>query len=171
MIATLTGRFFRQVGPVRSVDTGVSAEQIRDSARDGEAHGVCRAKQFDAHHGAGEGSVGGSGEDRDKTKSCEEIDRCAEENREGVAEGGADKEKRRDLAALKTAAERNGAEQKFPPPAPRRGAVDVERRENRHRPAVRRRDANPKVVAGADEMDQRDDHHAVSVQQRQRAIL
>ena len=119
-----------------------------------------RAEQFQAHDGAGERRVGRAGKDRDEAERGEQIDGGAEEKGERVAEGGADEEERRDFAAFESAAERDGGEEQFPPPAPRRGAAGGERGKNGDGVRVGRGDPEAEVIARAYEPDQPDDQYA-----------
>ncbi len=50
------------------------------------------AEQLDAHDDGGVGRLGGGGEESDHPHSCEEIDRCVQEPREGISERGSNEE-------------------------------------------------------------------------------
>ena len=135
------------------VNPPVARPDVTAAAGHGQEHGVLRPEKFHTHDRAGQGRVGGPGENGDEAEGGQEGRWDAEQVAEGAAERRADEEQRRHLAALEAGAERYGREHQLPKESP---IVHAPRQEG----LLDDGDAQPQVVARADQPDQADDDQA-----------
>ena len=112
--------------PLGMVDAGVAAEVIGGETGDRVIERVFGAEELGAHDGARYRGIGGAGEDGDKAQTRQQVYGCAGDRGDGIAEGGAYEEERRDLSAFETGAQGNGGEEQFPEPTEGGGAARLE---------------------------------------------
>src|ERR1700733_12402504 len=96
----------------------MAAADIGEETSDRDIDRMGRAEELDAHDRAGKRRVRRAGENRDEAKCREEVGRCAEQARQGIAESRPDEEKRRDLAAFEAAAQGHDREDDLERPGP-----------------------------------------------------
>ena len=90
------------------INARVTAEVISGKTGNGVVEDVFASKEFRAHDRAGDGGVGGAGENGDEPEAGQQIDGSAGESGDRIAEGSSDEEEGGDFPAFKSRAERNG---------------------------------------------------------------
>ena len=90
------------------INAGVAAEVIRGKTGNGVIEDVFGPEELRPHDRAGDGGVGGAGEDGDEPEAGQQIDGSAGESGDRIAEGSSNEEEGGDFPAFKSRAERNG---------------------------------------------------------------
>lgn len=109
------------------VDAGGAAGVVGDETGEAKGDAVVGAEEFDAHEGAGEGGVGGTGKDGDESEGGKEGDGFLKKEAEAVTKGGTNVKQGGNFAAFESAAQGDGGEEGFPKPRPCVGTVGLER--------------------------------------------
>ena len=90
------------------INAGVAAEVIRGKTGNGVIEDVFGPEELRPHDRAGDGGVGGAGENGDEPEAGQQVDGSAGEGSNRIAEGCPDEEEGGHFSTFKSSAERNG---------------------------------------------------------------